>query len=233
MKCLFITGFNSHPDERDGYNAYKLFELLYRKSPDTLELFRYKTYENGEDVLRRLKKQIYKSNYDVVIAHSLGSAFLYRLLNDEHIQPILQKAHRLVLLMPMLYIDPCANLVFNFTSITDIPIPIALFMPSSKLASDGNYLKNDSQLVVCKQLKYAYNNLMPTSSSDAVSTINSFPNMRIMVAQNDTIAKPMPVVYMKQINAERLFVLRNGLHEGFRSPDTQEQFFDLYDEMLQ
>jgi hypothetical protein len=232
MKCLFISGFNTHPDERDGYNTYKLFELLYRKSPDNLEIFRYKTYENGEDVLRRLKKQICKCRYDIIISHSLGSAFLYKLLVDEQARTVLHKAHRLVLLMPQLCVDPCANLVFNFTALSDIPIPISLFMPSSKLASGGNYPKGDGQLVVCRQFKYAYNNLMPMSSSDAVSTINSFPNLRIMVAENDTIAKPMPAEYMKRINKGRLFVLYDGLHEGFRSPDTQEQFFDVFDEML-
>jgi hypothetical protein len=231
MRILFVIGFNTHPDERDGYNVYKQFELYYRNSPDQIEFFRYKTYEKGDEVLFRLKTQIHANKYDAILTHSMGGAFIYRLLNDEQTRPILQKMERIVLMMPLLYIEPSLNLVVNFTGLTDIPILFSLVVPSAKLVSNETVSPNP-QLVICKQIKYAYNNLMPTSPFDAVFTINSYPNLRVLFAANDTVATPLPTEYIQKIHKGQAFVLKNGLHEGFRSPDTQDKFFDLFERML-
>jgi len=232
MKILFVSGFNTHPEERDGYKVYKQFELYYRNSPDQLEFFRYKTYEKGDDVLFRLKTQIHTNEYDAIITHSMGGAFIYRLLNDEQTSHILRKMERIVLLMPLLYMDPSVNLLVNFTGITDIPVPFSLIIPNSKLVSNES-VTTSTQLVICKQIKYAYNNLLPTSSFDAVFIINSYSNLRVLFAANDTVATPLPKEYIQKIHKGQAFILKNGLHEGFRSPDTQDKFFDLFERMFE
>jgi hypothetical protein len=232
MRILFITGFNTHPDERGGVNPYKVFELYYRNSPDKIEFFRYKTYEKGDEVLFRLKTQIHANNYDMIISHSMGGALIYRLLNDDQTTSILRKMERVVLLMPMLYIDPCINLVVNFTTLPDIPVPFSLIVPNNKLVSNESVATNP-QLVICRQIKYAYNNLLPTSPFDAVFTFNSYPNVRLMFATNDTVTVPLAKEYIRKINRDQVFLLHDGLHEGFRSPDTQEQFFELFEQMIE
>jgi hypothetical protein len=232
MKILFVSGFNTHPEEREGFKIYVPFELYYRNSPDKLEFFRYKTYEKGEDVLFRLKTQIHTKEYDAIIAHSTGGAFLYRLLNDEQISPVLRKMKRIILLMPLLCADPTVNFLVNFTGLPDIPLPSAIFTPNSKLVSNELATTN-TQLVIYKQIKYAYNNLLPTSSFDAVFTINSYPNLRVLFAANDTVATPLPKEYIQKIHKGQAFILKNGLHEGFRSPDTQDKFFDLFERMFE
>jgi hypothetical protein len=55
MKILFVSGFNTHPDEQqDGIDLYSAFDIYFKFSNNKLEYFRYKTTESLHHVYERL-----------------------------------------------------------------------------------------------------------------------------------------------------------------------------------
>ena len=136
----------------------------------------------------------------------------------------ISKYRHVILLMPLLYKNPSNKFLLNIPFLKNIPLPNAIFLPSSKQYKTGNIINDGFKLTKFKQVAGMYNEIM-LDSDVFVDTLNeNRPNTVLFYAKEEGYNQ-IPKDVLKKIKNKKYI---NGLHESFNSLDTVKVFFDIF-----
>ena len=79
---LFVCGFYTHPEERNGCDMYCSFDIYFNFSDYKINYFQYKTTEDLFDVYQRLKDILDTKKHDLIITHSMGSCLVMKYIHE-------------------------------------------------------------------------------------------------------------------------------------------------------
>ena len=222
MKILFISGFDTHPDEQHGSDLYTPFELHFRFSGDDIEFFRYKTTEPLDYVYRRLTDILDMKKHDYIICHSMGSGLAIKYIRDTG------DKRRFVLCMPYIQVTSMVRFLSKVPLIRYLYLPKCCLIPNYNLFEGGNLLNDEITLISCDQVYSVIHDIF-LSDDELVDTINT-NNIHIIYATNEQVS-PIDYAILSQIKADRLSYSK-GKHMAFCNTHQMGDFFDVFSNVL-
>jgi pimeloyl-ACP methyl ester carboxylesterase len=219
-KIMFIRGFNTDNKSNDTYANVHI--VLSQNANNNITYFNYSPDENILNVYKRLSKVLKDNDFTHVVGHSMGGGLLMRYIHDHPGE--ISKYKRVILLMPLLYKTPRNKFLTSIPFLTNVPLPITLFLPSAKAYKTGNIINDGFKLIKYQQVGGMYKEIMldPDIFVDALNKNRS--NTVVFYASEEGL-NPIPKDVLKKIKNK---VIVNGLHESFNSLDTVKDFFDNF-----
>lgn len=222
QRVLFVRGFNTSIYNKLTQNVYVQFDNVFLSSNIICKYFDYDLDEDLIDVYKRLCDEIESNLYDVYVGHSMGGGLLMKYCLD-NININQCKEHKIILMMPLIYINPIAYRLLNI--VPDwLSLPKALVLPNNFLFETGNILNDTYNFIPIKQIKQ----------------MGKFSNkFRFNMLENDILQnKNFHLIYANDemftfIPDEILDIITNvhkvdGKHECFNENSNSNDFFKLF-----
>lgn len=218
---LLVRGFNTDlASGRDIYLPIKRYLAHSHKITD----FNYTPNEDIGVVYSRLCDTIKSTKFDILMGHSMGGGLLakYARLND------VSEFERVILLMPFMCKRADYDLISKIPFARHYIFPKPLIMPAKYLFDEGNALNDDYSMVLMTSWVDIYTD--PNVFSDDYTFINKNPNVFLFYASlekfntiTETVLSSLPTGQLKRVV---------GLHECFRSINSNGDFFGKLEEVL-
>ncbi len=219
MKILFVSGFNTHPDERqDGIDLYSSFDIYFRFSNNKLEYFRYKTTESLYNVYERLYDILKTKKHDLVICHSMGSCLAMKYIHETN------DKREFIMCMPFIHTTLFTKLLTNIPLIQYLYIPKCCLIPNYLLIEGGNIFNDELTFIRCNQIHTAINDFF-LPEEKLIQTINS-NNIHIIYSENEFISPIEPYI-LSQIKRDQISYSK-GKHISFSNTYHMSNFFDVF-----
>lgn len=221
-RILFIRGFNTSINNNLTKYTYIQFDNVFLTSNINCKYFDYDSYEDLEDVYKRLCNEIESNIYDVYCAHSMGGGLLMRYC-CEHPMMDECKQHKIILMMPLIYINPLFSRIINILP-NWLSIPKALLLPNNFLFETGNMLNDNYYFTPIKQVKQMNEFIDDFQDNMIQSDILKKNNLHLIYA-NEEIFTLIPSYIISMIkNFHRV----NGKHECFNENENSNIFFKVF-----
>jgi hypothetical protein len=219
MKILFVSGFNSHPNEQPGdVDIYSSFDIYFKFSKNKLEHFRYKTTENLHYVYERLYDVLKTKKHDLVICHSMGCCLAMKYIHETN------DKREFIMCMPYIHVSSFIKLLSNIPLIQYLYIPKCCLAPNHILIDAGNIFNDELRFVRCNQIHTAINDFF-LPEEKLIQTINS-NNIHIIYSENEFIS-PIESHILSQIKRDHISYSK-GKHISFSNTYHMSNFFDVF-----
>jgi pimeloyl-ACP methyl ester carboxylesterase len=220
-KIIIVRGFGTNNIKTNDSYANILI-VLTQNPKNKVEYFDYNPDEDIVKVYKRLSKVLKDGEYTHLIGHSMGGGLVMRYIYDYPDE--ISKYRHVILLMPLLYKNPSNNFLLNIPFLKNIPLPNAIFLPSSKAYKTGNIINDGFKLTKFKQVAGMYNEIM-LDSDVFVDTLNENRLNTVLFYAIEEGYNQIPTDVLKKIKNKKYI---NGLHESFNSLDTVKDFFYIF-----
>jgi len=221
---LFISGFNTHPEEQKNFNIYSSLEVYFTFSNYTITFFTYKTTENLDDVYKRLFDILITKKHDIIMTHSLGSCLYLKYVSQTN------DTRKAILCMPFIHSTTflkCLSYLHIYI-VENVYIPKCCVIPNSSLFHGGNILNDDTNLISFHQIHNAINNYF-LPENQLVQLINSHQNIRIIYCMEEDVSPIHPSI-LSQIQTK--VTMTKGKHVSFSNIYFMKDFFDAVTDEL-
>jgi hypothetical protein len=223
-KILFISGFNTHPDEQsDNLDIYSCFYQHFKYSKYKISFFRYKTDEPLEKVYKRMCEQLDYKEYKIIIGHSLGGGLLMKYLSEH------EETRKIILLMPFISLPKWKQIAFSYLDVIPVTfhLPKCVAIPNSSLFEGGNLINDKTNMVNLSQITYATNNIL-LDNEDILRVFKKSKNVVMLYADDETIS-PIDCGLLERIE-QKIYV--KGKHVSFADIVTNKKFFEEFSKLL-
>lgn len=222
MKILFVSGFNTHPEEQDMINTYSAFDIYFKFSDSKLDYFRYKTAESLHDVYERLFNILKSNKHDLVICHSMGCCLAMKYVHET------KDKRRFILCMPFIHMSLFTKLLSNIPLIQHLYLPKCCLVPNHLLIDGGNIFNDELRFIRCNQIHTAVADfLLPDEK--LIQTINT-NNIHIIYSESEFIS-PIDINILSQIKRDQISYSK-GKHISFSNTYHMSNFFDVFTNAL-
>ena len=221
---LFISGFNTFPDEQpEKLDIYDGFNQYFKYSDYKITFFRYKTCEPLDDVYKRLCVEVVNTEYVTLVGHSLGGGLLMKYLSEH------EELRKVILLMPYISVPKWKQIVFSYLDFIPVALrlPKWVAIPNSGLFDGGNILNDSALIINLSQITYAINHVFLTD--DVIVNVFEKTKDLIMVYADDETISPIDCVLLDKIQ-KKVFV--KGKHVSFADVISTKLFFDVFTPLL-
>lgn len=220
-KIIIVRGFGTNNIKTNDSYANILIVLI-QNPKNHVEYFDYNPDEDIVKVYKRLCKVLKGGEYTHLIGHSMGGGLVMRFIYDYHRE--ISKYRHVILLMPLLYKNPSNKFILKIPFLKNIPLPNAIFLPSSKAYKTGNIINDGFKLTKFKQVAGMYNEIM-LDSDVFVDTLNENRSNTVLFYAREEGYNQIPKDVLKKIKNKKYV---DGLHESFNSLDTVKDFFENF-----
>jgi len=217
-KILFISGFNTHPDDSKGVDLYLVFQIYYMFSGHEVEFFRYETGEPLHDVYCRLKSILYTKSHDLIITHSMGSCLFLRYVFEHG------DKRNVIMCMPYIHATPLNQLICALPLVSYCRLPKCLVLPNHLLLEGGNPLNDEIRLINLSQPVCAINHFF-LSDENLIKTIGEHANLRIIYSEDEQIS-PISDAILQSIDDKVIYI--PGKHVSFGNAIQMNEFFEAF-----
>ena len=219
-KILFISGFNTHPDDSNGVDLYLVFKIYYMFSGHELEFFRYDNGEPLNNVYCRLKAILDTKVHDLILTHSMGSCLFLRYVFEHG------DKRNAILCMPFIHATPFNKLICALPLMSNCRLPKCLVLPNHLLLEGGNPLNDEIRLINLSQPICAINHFF-LSDENLVKTIGEYTNLRIIYSEDEQIS-PISEDILRVLGSKVLYI--PGKHVSFGNAIQMNEFFEAFTE---
>jgi hypothetical protein len=222
MRVLFVSGFNTHPEDHHGSDLYTAFDLYFRFSGDEVTFFRYRTSEHLNDVYKRFTDILDTKQHDLVICHSMGSCLAVKYIH------LTGDKRRFILCMPYIHTSVYIKLLSKIPWVRHVHLPKCCIIPNHTLFYGGNILNDEMKLIGCGQVYSAVCDFFLTDN-ELVDLINT-KDIHIIYATNEMVSPIEPHI-LSQIKTDRLSYSK-GKHVSFGNVYNMSDFFEVLSNAL-
>lgn len=216
-KVLFVSGFNTHPEEHDNMNLYSSIEVYFKFSNTEVTFFRYKTTEDLRVVYLRLEKILNTKEHDMIITHSMGSCLAMKYIAETN------DTRKIIMCMPFITTSRIMRLATYIPLIQYIYVPKCCMIPNHTLYAGGNILNDEVTPVCCNQIYFAITDFF-LDEDELIKVIKNHKNLRIIYADNEKVS-PIDSSTITQIIEKVTFT--KGKHCSFANIIQMSDFFEV------
>ena len=223
-EVLFVSGFNTHPDEQpDNLDIYDCFLQHFKYSKYKVTFFRYKREEPLDAVYKRMCELLVASECKLIIGHSLGGGLLVKYLSEH------EEKRKVILLMPFISVPRWKQIAFSYLYLSPFAfrLPKCVAIPNSGLFEGGNIINDTATLLDLSQITFASNNLF-LSEDEVIRVFETTSDIVMMYADDETIS-PIECELLDRIK-KKVYV--KGKHVSFADIITTKHFFDEFAKLL-
>ena len=223
-EILFISGFNTHPEEQqDNLDIYDSFSQYFKYSKYKIAFFRYKRDESLDIVYKNMCLELLRKEHKIIIAHSLGGGLLMKYLSEH------EENRKVILLMPFVSVPKWKQIIFSYLNLSPVKLRLPKFVaiPNSSLFEGGNVINDNATILDLSQITHASNNMFLMDDT-IVNIFEKTPDI-IMVYADDETVTPIDPLLLDRIEKK---VYIKGKHAAFADPYMTKQFFEEFTRLL-